>query len=657
MALSGSKEFVDMLLAREFTSADGLVLIMNGCDVSGHSFKTNGFTKPVLVRSKDGLRLKVPLESFSHTDLTRFIDPNIQVDVIDVRQQVEIQMTLQELVDHFSSPSRQVLLNMLSLEFSKTSLAKFVHPPHVVSELSLVTTCWPEDDPDDLNDIEFVDETAPTVQKYCLLSMKGSYTDFHIDFGGSSVWYHVMWGEKVFYLIPPTPEYVSAYWRWCMSSNHKTMFFPDFLARLQEKESTSNMNKPTVYCLHILPGQTIFLPSGWIHAVYTPSDCLVFGGNFLSGLHVPMQLRVYRMEQKCKTPIKFLFPNFEKVHWFYSQCLLDRLTNNLIDGVNPVSFDVEAADCLAKVLPLWYSKRHLLPTEERDYFLPNQSQLDMLCPHLIERLSKVVDSILSHSTKNSGILANYSKSERFSKHSKLNGQTIENCSNVKSIGFSNPKLVTKINWKPEDRHFGGLGWMPSRHASFKNLRAPKCLTKENENKKDLITDDVEILEALPGLENSRLIGDHYYLTLSDSESDDGDITLTKSKAECSLTKQKIGTSTVYQASKKKKTKKSDDDPTWNMPNLTRRKFSTTEWKSKSSKPPVASNLKNVKKSLQHPLLSELNPSSSSSSSNILKPGALSTLHPHMMTTVNSKKPRTKHNKTTVRQRLAKHLGI
>ncbi|VDP28522.1 unnamed protein product [Schistosoma mattheei] len=138
--------------------------------------------------------------------------------------------------------------------YIKSSLAKFVHPPHVVSELSLVTTCWPEDDPNDLKDVEFIGETAPTVQKYCLLSMKGSYTDFHIDFGGSSVWYHVMW------------------------------------LRITFLESTSNVNRPTVYCLHILPGQTIFLPSGWIHAVYTPSDCLVFGGNFLSGLHVSMQL-------------------------------------------------------------------------------------------------------------------------------------------------------------------------------------------------------------------------------------------------------------------------------------------------------------------------------------------------------------------------------
>ena len=28
-------------------------------------------------------------------------------------------------------------------------------------------------------------------------------------------------------------------------------------------------------------GNTFFIPSGWIHAVYTPEDSLVFGGNFL----------------------------------------------------------------------------------------------------------------------------------------------------------------------------------------------------------------------------------------------------------------------------------------------------------------------------------------------------------------------------------------
>lgn len=36
----------------------------------------------------------------------------------------------------------------------------------------------------------------PKVQKYCLMSVKGCYTDFHVDFGGTSVWYHILRGKK-----------------------------------------------------------------------------------------------------------------------------------------------------------------------------------------------------------------------------------------------------------------------------------------------------------------------------------------------------------------------------------------------------------------------------------------------------------------------------
>ena len=29
------------------------------------------------------------------------------------------------------------------------------------------------------------------------MSVAGCYTDWHIDFGGTSVWYHILHGEKV----------------------------------------------------------------------------------------------------------------------------------------------------------------------------------------------------------------------------------------------------------------------------------------------------------------------------------------------------------------------------------------------------------------------------------------------------------------------------
>jgi hypothetical protein len=49
--------------------------------------------------------------------------------------------------------------------------------------------------------------------------------DFHIDFGGTSVWYHIFKGEKIFYFIQPTATNLSLYERWQRLSRcqrHKT---------------------------------------------------------------------------------------------------------------------------------------------------------------------------------------------------------------------------------------------------------------------------------------------------------------------------------------------------------------------------------------------------------------------------------------------------
>ena len=57
----------------------------------------------------------------------------------------------------------------------------------MVREVSWVNNCWPEEFPGDQVQFE-----RPLVQRYCLMGVKDSYTDFHVDFGGTSVWYHVL---------------------------------------------------------------------------------------------------------------------------------------------------------------------------------------------------------------------------------------------------------------------------------------------------------------------------------------------------------------------------------------------------------------------------------------------------------------------------------
>jgi len=47
-------------------------------------------------------------------------------------------------------------------------------------------------------------------------------------------------------------------------------------------------------------GETFLFPSGWIHAVYTPEDALVFGGNFLTTASIGLQLQVFEIEDRTR---------------------------------------------------------------------------------------------------------------------------------------------------------------------------------------------------------------------------------------------------------------------------------------------------------------------------------------------------------------------
>jgi len=48
-------------------------------------------------------------------------------------------------------------------------------------------------------------------RRYCLMSIAGCYTDFHIDMGGTSVWYHVLKGQKVIFLRISVPYFIIIY--------------------------------------------------------------------------------------------------------------------------------------------------------------------------------------------------------------------------------------------------------------------------------------------------------------------------------------------------------------------------------------------------------------------------------------------------------------
>ena len=70
-------------------------------------------------------------------------------------------------------------------------LVELVEPPRIVRELSWINRFWPKSTSVAQDAVD--DSDRPEIQRYCLMGIKDSYTDFHIDFGGTSVWYHILW--------------------------------------------------------------------------------------------------------------------------------------------------------------------------------------------------------------------------------------------------------------------------------------------------------------------------------------------------------------------------------------------------------------------------------------------------------------------------------
>ncbi|XP_036187271.1 lysine-specific demethylase PHF2 isoform X5 [Myotis myotis] len=352
---NGSQLFIKELRSRTFPSAEDVVARVPGSQLTLGYMEEHGFTEPILVPKKDGLGLVVPAPTFYVSDVENYVGPERSVDVTDVTKQKDCKMKLKEFVDYYYSTSRRRVLSLTSLEFSDTRMSSFVEPPDIVKKLSWVENYWPDD----------ALLAKPKVTKYCLICVKDSYTDFHIDSGGASAWYHVLKGEKIFYLIKPASANISLYERWQSASNHSEMFFADQVDKC--------------YKCTLKQGQTLFIPSGWIYATLTPVDCLAFAGHFLHSLSVEMQMRAYEVERRLKLGSLTQFPNFETACWYMGKHLLEAFKGSHKSGKQLPPHLVQGAKILNGAFRSWTKKQALAEHEDElpEHFKPSQLIKDL----------------------------------------------------------------------------------------------------------------------------------------------------------------------------------------------------------------------------------------------------------------------------------------
>lgn len=258
-------------------------------------FSRHAEPEVVLDQGQDALDMVIP-QGLTVRRVAELYGQDEKVEVIDVKSQngENKKWNMRRWADYYENPNNKVVRNVISLEVSQSRLGRLIKRPQIVRDLDLQDSVWPEE--------LLAKGEYPRVQFYCLMSVADCFTDFHIDFGGSSVFYHILKGKKTFLFIPPKEKHLKKYEEWCMSPAQNWTFLGD-----QTKEC---------YRVDLSEGDTMLIPAGWIHAVWTPEDSLVIGGNFLTRLNFGMQLRVAQVEKATGVARKFRYPHFQKLHWY-----------------------------------------------------------------------------------------------------------------------------------------------------------------------------------------------------------------------------------------------------------------------------------------------------------------------------------------------------
>ncbi|XP_014277044.1 lysine-specific demethylase 7B isoform X2 [Halyomorpha halys] len=352
--LTGSHDFIEELRRRTFKNGESILHKVRNEDFTFRYVVENGFNNPILFQKPDGLNLKTP-KFTDWASLEQQVGGEKMVEVIDVEEQDYCFISFASMMKYMKAPKRSRILNLISLECSDTSLGKLIQPPLVADDLDWVSRYWCTKK-NDLNN-----KDVPRVQRYCLVSPANAFTDFHIDFGGTSVWYHVVKGAKVFYLIRPTLDNLNLYRNWLDSVNRLRTFFAD-----QVDEC---------FKLTLVPGNTLFLPTGWIHAVLTVEDSLVFGGNFLHSFNMEGQLRIYALEIKTKTPERLLYPQFEEIHWRAAQGLSKELEDFNSRSIAAPAYLINGLKAVLSCLKQWISSpRSILSEKDKECIIKNLSR-------------------------------------------------------------------------------------------------------------------------------------------------------------------------------------------------------------------------------------------------------------------------------------------
>ena len=76
----------------------------------------------------------------------------------------------------------------------------------------------------------------------------------------------------------------------------------------------------------VCEGQTVFIPSGWIHASYNLQDTIVLLGYFFHSYSTSMHLKILEQQKRCGEDAPFTFGH---LHW----CILEEFNRKFRSNI------------------------------------------------------------------------------------------------------------------------------------------------------------------------------------------------------------------------------------------------------------------------------------------------------------------------------------
>ncbi|KAL6940595.1 hypothetical protein ACO0QE_004504 [Hanseniaspora vineae] len=318
--VSPKHEYIDVEQLQEYSDN---ISSLKPCKLPSELFKQSGMS--VKIKTENGTIVENGDISFKQ--LCQVLGMDSMVPVMDVLTQENETWTIEQwykyYMNHASNAASQRLKNVISLEIGSkelpsdefyqgnntsddqkqtlSSLALNIHRPKIVSDNDLLDKVWKYNKDKQI--------TKPQIQKYCLTGVEGCYTDFHVDFAGTNVYYNVINGEKWFLLYPMSEKNLEEYTKWCNSGLQNDIFLG---SRLTEGKS-----------FKIHSGELFLIPTGYIHAVYTPQNTYVIGGNYLTLDNLEKHIDVHELEVQLNVPRKFRFPEFDRIMVYIAEYILD----------------------------------------------------------------------------------------------------------------------------------------------------------------------------------------------------------------------------------------------------------------------------------------------------------------------------------------------